>query len=113
MLYTWIRAGGCGWPISLNAFIMGTDSLYLMYVIPTSASTTDTMDTLRMFYVVCNSPFSGGMVSGGKCWLVGVYLLKDSLLLCFWSLRRISIKYCYEYTVPCQIHSILLLLIGY
>ena len=67
-------AGGCGWPISVNAFIMGTDSYSLMYSIPTSESAADTTATLRIFYVVCNGPFSGGMVSGGKCWLVGFYL---------------------------------------
>ena len=55
---------------------MGTASLSLMYVTPTSVFTANKMATLRMYYVVCNGPFSGGMVSGGKCWLVGVYLLK-------------------------------------
>ena len=67
-------AGGCGWPLSFNSFIMGTASFSLMYFTPTSVSTTNKMATLRMFYVVCNGPFSQGTVSGGKCWLVGVYL---------------------------------------
>ena len=53
---------------------MGTDSFSLLYAPPTSVSTADKMAPLRMFYVVFNGPFSGGMVSGGKFWLVGVYL---------------------------------------
>ena len=81
-LSVWSGVGGCGCPISISVFLMGTALRAFMYMAPISASAADDMTALIICATVWTAPLLwGNSVSAAmkKC--------PPALLLAFDSLK--------------------------